>query len=398
MKNNSRKKGKNSKKKLLNPMDLDQPILDPNWLELSLAGDPLLRPIAELPQVPHSFYFEELLNWTYNGFEAKKCNIYTVQDYITRHEVFPPEQAGFLTGEAPFEERWDSMTLEDLSFKQQPGIDLFFKEGLTNNLRSTGRPVKDRIFINSPPLHVFLISILEKLKEFPDEFISSYAKQRAISGLLKKEEYAGEYKCIELFVEEMENHINERNFQLIPTLYHFRDHGFIMSEDFEKPEKMDTKVTPEYTYEFGFSKQTSDSFVRQLITILEERKQFILKINNISLKPPPKEKFEKLIDCFRDKDDYKKIISILETKGYIEKDNEGQLKWEGVNKKQREPSELISALITQRYLVTENRSAIAKAFLNSIKSDIPEGTIRKPPPENDISELDNVIPERSKLS
>ena len=157
------------------------------------------------------------------------------------------------------------MTLEDLSLKEEHA--------------------KRRIFHKSPALHVFLISILERIKGFPDEFNFAYAKQRAITNLLTQNyefKIQEEYKCIELLVEELENHLKYNSSQLIPVLYHFRDQGFIMSSDFRKLEQMDIKVEPEYTYEFGFSKQTSDNFIKQLITIMQERKQFILKINNNS--------------------------------------------------------------------------------------------------------------------
>ena len=164
---------------------------------------------------------------------------------------------------------------------------------------------------------------------------------------------------------------------------------------------MDIKVKPEYTYEFGFSKKTSDNFIKMVVFILQERKQFILKINNISFKQKKAkvkpEEFKKFNDCFHDDDDYKVIMSILETKGYIEKSDDGLFNWLGVNQEQSEPSALISALITQQYLVTKNRSAIARAFLFSIKTDIPSDTIRKIFASGNILDLLKDIPERSKL-
>ena len=279
-KNNSGRKKKDPQQKLIE--DVIRSMDNNNPIELEripdIDYDPLMQPVAELPKVSNSFYFEELLSWMYNGYQQKKCAVYTDQDFITRHVTFPPEQEfnksvesefnKINQNQAPYEQRWEGMTLEDLSLK--------------------GELAKERIYHKSPALHVFLLSILERLKGFPDEFITAYAKQRAIANLLKQENeyrFHGECKCIELLVEELENHLNNKDFQLVPTLYHFRDHGFIMSDDFSKLEKVDIKVEPEYTYEFGFSKLTSDNFIKQLITILEERKQFILKINDSSSKP-----------------------------------------------------------------------------------------------------------------
>lgn len=275
-KNNSNKKKKDPQQKLiekvLRSMDNNDPV---EWERVpDVDYNPFAQPVAELPKVPSSFYFEELLSWMYNGYQHKKCAIYTDKDFITRHITFPPEfkydktESEFENqNQAPYEQKWDNMTLEDLSLKEEAG--------------------KDRIYHKSPALHVFLLSILEAVKASPDKFTATFAKQRAIENLLNhgNDPFQGERKCIELLIEELEGYLSFTDHQLIPTLYHFRDHGFIMSDDFNKLEKMDIKVEPEYTYEFGFSKLTSDNFIKQLITILHERKQVILKINNSSSKP-----------------------------------------------------------------------------------------------------------------
>lgn len=109
------------------------------------------------------------------------------------------------------------------------------------------------------------------------------------------------------------------------------------------------------------------------------------------------EKFINFIDCFLDENDYKNIILLLKTKGYIEENEESKLEWIGINGKQSEISALISVLIIQKFLVTKNRSAIARAFLYSIKTDIPYDTIRKLSSDDDLMELIKEIPERSKL-
>lgn len=108
-------------------------------------------------------------------------------------------------------------------------------------------------------------------------------------------------------------------------------------------------------------------------------------------------KFINFIDCFLDKNDYEKIISLLKTKGYIKENEDGKLEWIGISGKQSEISALISVLIIQKFLVTKNRSAITDAFLYSIKTDIPYGTIRKVFSDTDVMELIKEIPERSKL-
>lgn len=235
-----------------------EPLPDDSW-------SPFDQPVADMPNPTVDFYFEELLSWMYNGYQSVKHEIYTDKDYIIRHEIFPPEPDYARTGPAPYTEEYESITIEDLSLNERPAI--------------------DRIYFKSPALHVFLLSILERVKGQPEKFIATFAKQRSIIRLLEDDhdfKYQGEQKCIDLLVGELETFINSESHQLIPELYHFRGHGIIMSADlsFEKLKKLDTRTEPEYTWEFLFSKQTSDSFTKQLINVLQERKRFILQLND----------------------------------------------------------------------------------------------------------------------
>jgi hypothetical protein len=140
---------------------------------------------------------------------------------------------------------------------------------------------KNRFSSNTPPLHLFLYFSLQNIKRCPDKFVESFAKQRSIAAIMNPSSninFEGEIKCISLLVEELQKRLADNSTQLIPILYHFRNHGFIMSTDIDKLDDWDTRTEPEHTYEFGCSKQSSDNFLIQLIAILNERKTDILNI------------------------------------------------------------------------------------------------------------------------
>ena len=77
--------------------------------------------------------------------------------------------------------------------------------------------------------------------------------------------------------DQIESRILDQSKQLIPKLYHFRDHGCLMSVDLDQVKLLDIK-TEDYIYEFIFSKSSSDAFSHTLIEIIKER---LIKIQDL---------------------------------------------------------------------------------------------------------------------
>lgn len=249
-----------------------------------MENNPFLQSVAKIPTPPVDFYFSELLSWMHNGYQSIKHEISTNKDSIIRHIIFPPESEYARTEPAPYTEEYDHITIEDLNLQQTPA--------------------KERIFDKSPALQVFLLTILESIQSHPGAFIKTYAEQRSINKLLEDDDYhySGEQKCIELLTLELETYLHSTSHQLIPTLYHFHGHGIVMSSNIHSIEldKIDFRTEPEETWEFQFSKTTSDNFTRQLIRILQLRKELIHKLNKASdpnNKSPEQTELDTRINC-----------------------------------------------------------------------------------------------------
>ena len=211
-----------------------EPILDP---ELS----PLNEPVEEILPIKNEAYFMELCNWLSNGYQQLFHKTPAKRDYLIRYYFFPPEQ--FPEPGDVQKQTWKPISEAALKLKPEPA--------------------RQRIFHKSPQHHVFLISILEAISRDTEKFIEIYVAHTNKTLELK---YAGGIqKCLELLIGELRTYIERNNTQLLPVLYHNKDHGLMMLENgYELNDNEDQLV-----FEFGFSKITSDNFVKQLIKSLE---------------------------------------------------------------------------------------------------------------------------------
>ena len=212
-------------------------LLDP---ELS----PLNEPVEEIPAIKRKAYFKELCNWLSNGYQQLFHKTYAKRDYLIRYATFPPEQVPE-PGDVQ-KQTWKPISEAALRLKPEPA--------------------RKRMFTQYYQHHVFLTSMLEAINSDTAKFIETYASQTGKSLELK---YAGGIqKCLELLISELRNYLDRKNNQLIPVLYHHRDHGLMMSID---RDDMPHDDEDEPVFEFGFSKTTSDNFVKLLVKNLEER-------------------------------------------------------------------------------------------------------------------------------
>jgi hypothetical protein len=91
----------------------------------------------------------------------------------------------------------------------------------------------------------------------------------------------GELIILEIIIAKINEFAIRKEIQLIPTLYHNRSHGLLMSFDITKLKDLDISPKEEtfkgfdirVQFEFRFSKETSDSFSAALVDILNGRKE-----------------------------------------------------------------------------------------------------------------------------
>ena len=240
-------------------------ILDP---ELS----PLNESIEDILPIKNEAYFVELCNWLSNGYQQLFHKIPAKRDYLIRHDIFPPEQ--FFKPNVFQKQTWKPISEAALKLKSEPA--------------------RQRVFHKSPQHHVFLISILEAISRDTEKFIETYVTQT--NKTLELKYTGGIQKCLELLIGELRTYIERDNAQLLPVLYHNQDHGLMMSEDgYELNDNEDQLV-----FEFGFSKTTSDNFVKQLIKSLEAKLTLLNPplVDKKTSKANPNEKYynKKLID------------------------------------------------------------------------------------------------------
>ena len=213
-------------------------------------NDPLLNePVAEIPKVDPEFYIDEFLRWLsddiFNTSDTDKIEI----DYKTKHKDWPK-----LWDSKPERGEWDPVLIDN--FKISRG-------GIINKGKQ-----------NISDTHIiFLTNTLSAIKQNFELFIEKYASFLQLRKLLESSNnniYEGEM----MFINRLRNTLLARNRdetkQLIPRLYHYRDHGCLMSVSLENVNKLDVKIGEE-VYEYGFSKTSSDNFSFVLNEILKER-------------------------------------------------------------------------------------------------------------------------------
>lgn len=223
-------------------------------------NNPLLnQPVAEIPKVDPKFYIDEFLKWLSDDFfktsESDKMEI----DYKTKHTDWPK-----LWDSKPERSEWDPVLIDNLKIT---------RGGIINKGKG-----------NISDTHIiFLINTLSAIKQNFELFIEKYASFLQLKKLLKSSKnniYEGEMTLINRLNSALLARNRDETKQLIPRLYHYRDHGCLMSVSLENVDELDVKIG-EVVYEYGFSKTSSDSFSFEINNILESR---ITTLKNL-LKP-----------------------------------------------------------------------------------------------------------------
>lgn len=214
------------------------------------------QPIAEIPEVDSGFYIDEFLRWLSEDFNRTLATDKIDTDYSTEHKDWPR-----LIDSVPKTTLWEPLIKQDLSIAP----------------RTTMNMEERNISITH---WSFLIQTLSAIKQNFELFISQYASFVQLTKLLtssKNNIYEGEIILIKQLSDTLLSRKNDETKQLIPRLYHYRDHGYLMSVNLENVDKMDIK-TGELVFEYGFSKTSSDNFTNELDKILSNR---IIKLENL---------------------------------------------------------------------------------------------------------------------
>jgi len=222
-----------------------------------LKENPFLnQPLAEMPKVDPQFYIDEFLRWLSEDYFDTAASDKIEADLIIRHKDWPK-----LVDSTPKLSEWDPLIVED-GFLKLKGHSNFMDRNI------------------SFPHLIFVIETLSAIKNNIESFITSYASFQQLTKLLETSEdgvYDGEVILLNDLKDQLESRILDPSKQLIPKLYHFRDHGCLMSVDLDNVNQLDIK-TQEYIYEFRYSKTSSDAFSHALIEIINER---LFKIQNL---------------------------------------------------------------------------------------------------------------------
>ncbi len=209
----------------------------------------LKQPVAEIPKVDPEFYFDEFLRWLAEEYlETAESNKIQV-DYTIKHKDWPR-----LLDSKPELNEWNPLTKEDNLFT-------------LGELDNVG--IRNISFAHL----IFAKEILTAIKDNIESFITRYASFLQLTRLLETTTdniYGGEIIILNRSKDKIISRINNHSKQLIPKLYHFRDHGRLMSVSLDNINPLDIK-TDDYIFEFGFSKTSSDSFSHALIEILNDR-------------------------------------------------------------------------------------------------------------------------------
>jgi hypothetical protein len=216
----------------------------------NLNENPFLKQtLAEIPKIDPKFYIDEFLRWlSEDYFETAQSNKIQV-DYTIKHKDWPR-----LLDSKPKLSEWDPLTKEDNIF---------------NLVKLENMGTRNISFEHL----TFVTETLTTIKHNIESFITSYASFLQLTRLLEAPTdnmYSGEIILLNRLKDVIISRINSPSNQLIPKLYHFREHGCLMSVGLNIVIPLDIK-TEEYIYEFGFSKTSSDTFSHALVEIIDDR-------------------------------------------------------------------------------------------------------------------------------
>lgn len=227
-----------------------------NQNDISKNSPFLNQPLAEIPKVDPEFYIDEFLKWLsddiFNTPESDKIAI----DYKTKHTDWPK-----LWDSKPERSEWDPVLIDNLKITHR------------GKINKGKRNISDTHII-------FLANTLSTIKHNFELFIEKYASFLQLKKLLESSKnniYEGEMVLINRLSNTLLARNRDETKQLIPRLYHYRDHGCLMSVSIENIDDLDIRIG-EVVYEYGFSKTSSDSFSIGLNNVLESR---ITTLNNL---------------------------------------------------------------------------------------------------------------------
>ena len=306
------------------------------------------------------FYFSELLSWLDNRPEPIGSPIYTKRDYFRRYDIFPPTQE---EKKKPYTEYWPVINTWDLKIEKTRAM--------------------DRGYQKSPSHHVFLITMLELVQDYPEDLIGMYARDKGLTKVLDSDPIDGEVKCLELFIGDLKPYLENKRRQLIPLLYHGHPGGILMSADLEVVAKS-PRPDSDTMYEFGFSKETSDAFTTVLIKQLTERLEFIKRIGQPSgentSKAEPKstepsvesKSLHSFEGLFYDPEWPGMIISTLKKYNVLNADGN----WVGLTDKNTEILALIDVLVDKRYIRKHKQTTMGRIFCKQFGIELTDRALR----------------------
>lgn len=222
-----------------------------------------------IPLTPPSIYYlETLIRWLFQDINEQRNN----KDFL-KHPFISLRKQEVLKGDYVIETKdylcendddvissWNPIRKDEIS-------DMTVKELLK-------RPFKC-----SPSHSKFLLLILNEVRVNLKEFLLMYALKGNIEKGLNEPTYEGEIRIIEILKQRLKEFITHKNVQLIPlTLYHHNNAALIMSEEAGGMEKIEMRLNSSITFEFGFSKKSSDVFTESIINILTKR---VLEISTL---------------------------------------------------------------------------------------------------------------------
>jgi hypothetical protein len=325
------------------------------------------------------FYFSELLSWLDNRTEPIGSPIYTKRDYFRRYDIFPPDPD---ERKKPYTEFWPVINTWDLKIEKKKAM--------------------DRTYQKSPSHHVFLITMLELVKDYPEDLIEMYAREKGLTKILDSDPIDGEVKCLELLINDLKIYLENKRRQLIPLLYHGHPGGIFMSADLEVVAK-GPKPDPEAMYEFGFSKESSDAFTTVLINQLTERLEFVKRMAQPSSEKanqPEVKRAEPFVegqalrsfeDLFYDPEWPGMIINTLKKFNIVDKNGN----WVGLTERSTEILALIDVLVEKRYIRKHKQTEMGRIFCKKFGIDLKDRTLRNKPKSyyENFDEYQRIIPD-----
>ncbi len=217
--------------------------------------DPLLdQSIAEIPNSDklYEFYFQELIYWFDHWKDLQDFNK-NDNDFFIRYTLFPPSPIPEI-GETQEEIKLRHIGIERLRRRSNSGL--------------PGRY----------PTEVFLSSMLNQIQKNITAFLVCYAKARSIEKIFNEKNIQSEIALIDLLSKEISEVAKSNTKQLLPTMFHLQNHGYLMSARDKIKFELEPDVENKFTYEFHFSYKCSKNFLKVFSELLAERKKLIEKL------------------------------------------------------------------------------------------------------------------------